>query len=269
MKPKIKVLGYIKPDNCFKTIEQWQNIANSLISLQESGMDTRSGKISCKDMKFCNTKDFKEFVSIISENFGHLLFTEVERYELLTEKNVLDFIEDFVNHRIWGLKKEFKSYFPNIESLRFGYFYSRGDIEPYVLLDEQYTSQIYKSIWNPKIVSHYTTESGVKRILSAIKSGKTFDISSFTYMERPFFRSDSNVCLTILGNVRAGFRSDIKSFATESGRRACNLYRLGYPGEEVDNICYDLEGCQDGKTSLWNEFIVTPIEIADITYKSE
>lgn len=268
MKPKTRVLGYIKPDGCFKTIEEWEKIANDLISLQNEGFDTRGGKISCKHMKFCNRENATKFLSILAQNFGHLLYTEVERYDLLTEKNVLDFIEDFVNHRIWGLRKEFQSYFPNIDSLRFGYFYSRGDIEPYVLLDEQYTNQIYNSVWNAKVVNHYTTESGLKRILDSIKSGNAFDISTFTYMERPFFRADSNICITLLGNVRAGFRSDIKSFATESGRRACNLYRLGYPGKDVDNICYDLDNCEDGKTNLWNEFIATPIKVIQVTYKS-
>ena len=84
-------------------------------------------------------------------------------------------------------------------------------------------------------------------------------------MERPFFRKESTIRVTLEGNVRAAFRSDIKSLSTDSGRRACNLYRLEYPGKDINNICFDLERCDDTRrTHLWNEFIVTPIQIIDI-----
>ena len=65
--------------------------------------------------------------------------------------------------------------------------------------------------------------------------------------------------------MRAGFRSDIKSLSTDSGRRACNLYRLEYPGKDLNNICYELDSC-DGevRTSLWNEYIATPLEILEV-----
>ena len=80
-------------------------------------------------------------------------------------------------------------------------------------------------------------------------------------MERPFFRKESNILVTLVGNVRAGFRSDIKSYATDSGRRACNMYRMEYPGEKA-NLCYDLSDCDNPtETSLWNEYIVTPLKI--------
>ena len=260
-----KVLGYIKPDSSFHTIEEWQALATRLLELQEKGIDTRGGKISCKMMRFCTQEDFDEFVSLVSEYFGYLLEAEMPRYDLLTEKNVLDFIEDFVNHRVWGLENEFNDYFPDIGSLRFSYFYSRGDLEPYVLLDEAYTNQIYGSTWNPKIVNHYASERGLANLQQALKTGQKFDISTFTYMERPFFREGSTVCITLLGNVRGGFRSDVKSLSTDSGRRACNLHRLEYPGKDINNICFDLDRCDDTRrTHLWNEFIVTPIKILKI-----
>ena len=265
MKSDYKVLGYIKPASSFRTIEEWQDAASKLLKLQEKGMDTRGGELSCKSMTFCDREYFDEFVSLISEYFGYLLTSEVLRYELLTEKNVLDFIEDFVNHRVWGLENEFNDYFPDIGSLRFSYFYSRGDLEPYVLLDEAYTNQIYGSTWNPKIVNHYTSEQGLANLQKALKTQQEFDISSFTYIEKPFFRKESIICVTLLGNVRGGFRSDVKSLSTDSGRRACNLYRLEYPGKDINNICFDLERCDDTRrTNLWNEFIVTPIEILKI-----
>ena len=102
-------------------------------------------------------------------------------------------------------------------------------------------------------------------MVNAIESGNEFDVSSFTVMERPFFRPESNVLVTFVGNVRAGFRSDIKSMALDNGRRACNMYRLEYPGRDVNNICYELDSCDgDVRTSLWNEYIATPIEITSV-----
>jgi hypothetical protein len=134
-------------------------------------------------------------------------------------------------------------------------------MEPYVLLDDVFTTQIYGSTYNPKKVTHYTSEDGLKRLIQSLKAGPEFDISAFTAMERPFFREESNILVTLIGNVRAGFRSDIKSYATDSGRRACNMYRMEYPGAKA-NLCYDLSDCDNPTaTSLWNEYIVTPLEI--------
>jgi len=251
---KTRVRGYMKPDSSFFTLDEWRLAVEMLLDLQREGIDVRGSRHPDPRLN-----------AILERYFGYQLNVEVGRWDLLTEKNVLDFIEDFVNHRFWGLKKEFGHYFPDINKLRFAYFYSRGDMEPYVLLDDEFTEQIYGSVYNPKILLHYTTASGVKRIQEAIDSGQLFDISTFTVAERPFFRPESNLVLKISGNVRAGFRSDIKSMATDTGRRACNLYRLEYPGEELNNICYELETC-DGevKTSLWNEYIATPIEILDV-----
>ena len=54
--------------------------------------------------------------------------------------------------------------------------------------------------------------------------------------------------------------------ALDNGRRACNMYRLENPGNDVNNICYELDSCDgDVRTSLWNEYIATPIEIVSVT----
>ena len=262
---KFKVLGYLKPVASFKTLFEWEQFATQMIELQEVGLDTRSGEISCKDPSFCNVGDFDKFITLIAEHFSFQLKTEVARYDLLTTKNVLDFIEDFVNHRFWGLEREFGHYFPDITKLRFAYFYSRGDLEPYVLLDEEYTTQLYGSLDNIKELNHYTSPAGLMRLQEALSAGNTFDISTFTVAERPFFRPDSTLLVTMMGNVKAAFRSDIKSVATDSGQRACNMYRLEYPGKNENNICYELETCSSGvKTSLWNEYIAEPIEILSV-----
>ena len=90
-------------------------MSTALLALQEKGIDTRGAG---KNMT-------PELLVIIEKYFGYQLLEEVERWDLLTEKNILDFIEDFVNHRVWGLEREFGSYFPDIRGLKFAYFYSR------------------------------------------------------------------------------------------------------------------------------------------------
>ena len=249
-----KVRGYVKPASSFFTLAQWEDVVWKLLALQRQGVDTRGG-LSLN----------KELLQIIEEYFGYQFHEEVERWDLLTQKNILDFIEDFANHRFWGLEKEFGHYFPDINRLKFAYFYSRGDMEPYVLLDDEYTMQLYGSVYNPKELLHFTSANGVKRLKHALVTGDIFDISTFTVAERPFFRSESNLVVKMIGNVRAGFRSDIKSMAIDNGRRACNLYRLEYPGRDLNNICYELDSC-DGevRTSLWNEYIATPLKILSI-----
>jgi hypothetical protein len=262
---KDKVRGYMKPLTSFHTLDEWEKLSLQLIDLQTDGLDTRGGELSCKNASFCNTDDFDYFVNLIGKYFGYQLSEEVERWDLLTKKNVLDFIEDFVNHRVWGLENEFGGYFPDIRKLKFAYFYSRGDIEPYVLLNDEYTTQLYSSLNNPKELLHYTSPTGLNRLEKAIDNNELFDISTFTVAERPFFRPESNLIVSLVGNVRAGFRSDIKSMAVDNGRRACNMYRLEYPGKEENNICYELESCDgDVKTSLWNEYIATPLKIISI-----
>lgn len=250
----VKVRGYLKPTSSFFTLSQWEDVVLELLELQAQGADTRGGLSLNKDL-----------IEIIQKYFGYQFHDEVARWDLLTNKNVLDFIEDFVNHRFWGLEKEFGQYFPDISKLKFSYFYSRGDIEPYVLLDDEYTLQLYGSVYNPKELLHFTSPSGLKRLQKSIATGNLFDISTFTVAERPFFRPESNLVVKLIGNVRAGFRSDIKSMATDSGRRACNLYRLEYPGRDVNNICYELDSCDGSvRTSLWNEYIATPIKILSV-----
>ena len=120
-----------------------------------------------------------------------------------------------------------------------------------------------------KTVKHFTDLRGMKNIERAIAEGDDFDISTFTVAVSPFFKSKSNVILTLKANVKAAFRSDIKSLALDNGNRALNLHRLEYPGEET-NICPSLDVC-DGtlKTSLWNEIIATPLEILEIEKADE
>jgi hypothetical protein len=256
----IKVRGYLKPDDSFRTLNEWEEVAHYFLDLQRRGLDTRGARAGCKS-RFCSAEDKEAFLGMLEEYFKYQLHDDVDRWELLTMKNVLDFIEDFVNHRVWSFRTEYGGYFSDISKLRFAFFYSRGDMEPYVLLDEEFTMQIYGSLDNIKTVCHYTTESSAQRLADSIKNGPEYDVSTFTVIERPFFRPESNVLLTLTANIRAGFRSDVKSMAVDSGRRACNMYRLEYPGEKT-NLCYDLTDCDVSlKTSLWNEYIATPIQI--------
>jgi len=250
-----KVRGYMKPAASFFALGVWEDVVLEILRLQERGVDTRGAGANLSP----------ELVAIIDRYFNYQRDVEIERWDLFTEKNLLDFIEDFANHRFWAFEQEFGGYFSDITRLKFAYFYSRGDMEPYVLLDDEFTTQLYGSTHNPKELMHFTSERGVARIESAIETGELFDISTFTVAKRPFFRTESNLVVTLVGNVRAGFRSDVKSMAVDNGRRACNMYRLGYPGREHNNICYELASCNgDVRTSLWNEYIATPMKILSV-----
>ena len=252
LKEEFRVRGYIKPIGSFHRLEELQNFALDIIDLQKSGIDIR------------DRKSQPQIIQLINLYMPHL-FIDAERYSnKFDTTNVMMFVEDFANHRVWSFQDQFGQYFPDISSLKFSYFYSRGDIEPYVLLDENWTQQFYGSIDNVKTVKHYTTESGLDNIQKAIDSGKPFDISCFTSIQKDYFDKKSDILITLSGNVRAGFRSDVKSFAVSNGRRACNLFRLGYPGENT-NICDELDSCDEAnETSIWNEYIATPIQIIKV-----
>lgn len=259
---KLYVHGYIKPESAFHTLEGWEkDFVNKILEFQKEGHYISYGHGEVVGPQ--------ELQDLIDEFYGFQISVDVDRYSLLTTKNILDHIEDFSNHRYWGLENEFGRYFENIEQLRFAYFYSRGDMEPYVLIDDAFTQQIYGSVNNPKNLYHYTHPEGVERIQRAIESGNPFDISAYTVAERDFFREKSNLIMEFEGNVRAGFRSDVKSYSVSNGRKCVNLHRLGYPGKEKDNLCTDLNNDCNGelKTSLWNEFIATPLTILEVHTK--
>jgi len=247
-----KVRGYIKPTYAFHTLVGWEKIVDMFLRYQQINVDTRDGERIPRELQ------------MLVQSFFPMLEQEVERYDLFTSRNAMNFIEDFVNHRFWSLRRQYSSYFPDIDALRFAYFYSRGDIEPYVLLDEEYTMQIYGSLNNVKEVKHFTSAEGLQNIVDSLKSGREFDISTYTTQHKSYFDPNANLQVTMLGNVRAAFRSDVKSFATTSGRRAMNLYRLDYPGDDLTNVCYNLDDCEPDRTHLWNEMIVTPLKIIKI-----
>ena len=257
---KIYVHGYFKPESAFHTLKEWEEFVQKILKFQKEGHYVSHGHGQVVGPE--------ELVSLIDEFYGFQLNVDVGRYDLLTTKNILDHIEDFSNHRYWALENEFNQYFNNIDELRFAYFYSRGDLEPYVLVDDAFTEQVYGSTNNPKTLYHYTHQEGVERIQRAIAGGDPFDISAYTVAERDFFRSKSNLIMEFEGNVRAGFRSDVKSYSVSNGRKCVNLHRMGYPGDK-NNLCTDLDNDCNGelKTSLWNEFIVTPMRILEVYKK--
>ena len=260
--PDYEVRGYIKKEESFHTIGQWEKVVNYLLSAQRDGIDTRGGYLSCKSNS-CSPDELTAVEDVVDHYFGHLKW-DVKRYELLTEKGVNDFIEDFINHKFWELESNYGKYFPNPETLRFSFFYSRGDIEPYVLLDENFTQQIYGTNFNLMEVCHFTSKEGLANLEKAIAGDGFFDISTMTVRARDFFRPESNIEVRLLGNVKAAFRSDIKSLAIESGHRAANLLRFEYPGRDKVNLCYSLDTCDEElRTGIWNEIIVTPVKILE------
>ena len=253
----IAVQGYIHPESCFATISEWEQVAKQMLAIQKKGPDTRGGVIDSDPI----------LSQLIMQHFGYLLHVEVQRYDLLTQKNVLDFIEDFVNHKVWGLRREFETYFYNdatdrsyIDDIKIAYFYSRGDIEPYVLIDDKFTRDVYGTTDHKVITMHWTSMQGLINLQDSINNQHTYAISTFTKQWKPFFRKTSDVLLKLEGNLCAAFKSDVKSFATDRGNRAANIYRMAYPGEQ-NNLCLNAEECTGGATSLWNEIIVKPTRL--------
>ena len=247
-----KVRGYQKPEDSFHTIGEWERISKRFLDLQKGGSDTRGGVLPTDP----------KMMELIDTYFGYQLWVETDLYGDLTKKNVLDFIEDFVNHRIWGIRDEFGDYIKNINNDRIAFFNSRGAIEPYILLDKSFTKDTYGNVGSEVVTYHWTSEGGFRNLADSIRSGYSFSISTFTTQAKEFFRPESNILVKIRGELVAAFKSDVKSFATDRGNRAANLFRFSYPDNE-NNLCTDLVDCTENKTSLWNEIIVKPISILD------
>jgi hypothetical protein len=245
-----EVRGYFKPESSFKTISEWEQIANQFLDQQNQGFDTRGGKVS----------DSPKLVDLINRNFNYQYYVEPIQFPKLSQKVVLDFIEDFVNYRVWEMRHDFEDHLPDVESCRFAYFYSRGNIEPYVLLDSEFTKNAYGSNDIDTVTYHWTTEAGLINLIESIKKGNTFPISTFTVQSKQFFRPESRYLVKLVGKLIAAFQSDTKSFSTDMGNKAANMYRFTLPNHE-ENLCPDWKTCTRDQTHLWNEIIVTPTGI--------
>jgi hypothetical protein len=248
----MEVRGYFHPYKSFATIAEWEAVAKEFLSLQKKGFDTRGGMID----------NSPELIALVNKWFGFQLYIETQRFDDLTQKNVLDFIEDFVNHRVWGLADEFADYIVDIDNDKFAFFYSRSAIEPYILLDKRFTEDTYGSINEEVISLHWTDEAGLNNLQDSIDNKTQFSISTFTTQAKSFFRPESNILVKIKGRLVAAFQSDVKSLVVDNGDRAANLFRFSYPDNE-NNLCRDWEECKENKTALWNEIIMKPVEILD------
>ena len=246
------VRGYQKPESSFYTIIEWEKIANEFLALEKQGFDTRGGMIDSNPI----------LIGLVNKYFGYQLYVETEQFSDYTKKNVLDFIEDFVNHRVWGLRDEFSKYIVNIEDDKIGFFFSRGAIEPYILLNELFTKETYGDTDIEVESFHWASTDGLKNIVDGIQTGYNFSISTFTSQAKEFFRPESNILVKIKGKLVAAFQSDAKTLVTDRGNRAANLFRFSYPDNE-NNLCRNWEECKKDKTFLWNEIVVRPISILD------
>jgi len=246
----IELQGHIHPESSFATISQWEDIASQFLALQAKGKDTRGGVI----------QDDPALAHLVNRWFGFQLNIETKRFAPAVDtKNVLDFIEDFVNHKVWGLRREFKTYLPNIDNVKIAYFYSRQDIEPFVLMDDEFVNSLYGSTTHKVTTMRFTTMDDLQMLNRAIERGVSFDISTFTKNWRPFFKKTSNVVAKLEGDLVAAFKSDAKTIVTDKGNKAASMERLAYPGG--DNLCHDFKDCEGEKTYLWNEIIVKPTKI--------
>jgi hypothetical protein len=99
------VRGYFKPESSFKTISEWEQIANEFLNQQTQGFDTRGGKIS----------DSPKLVDLINRNFNYQYYVEPIQFPKLSQKTVLDFIEDFVNYRVWEMRHDFEAHLPDVD----------------------------------------------------------------------------------------------------------------------------------------------------------
>lgn len=246
------VRGYFKPEDSFLTIKEWERVAKQFIDLESQGFDTRGGVIS----------DNPRLVNLINQYFGYQYYIEPMQFPKLSQKIVLDFIEDFVNYRVWEMRHDFEDHLPDINKARVAYFYSRGNIEPYVLLDQNFTLSTYGSTDIETVSYHWTSEEGFRNIVEFMKEGYNFPLSTFTVQFKEFFRPESNYLVKIKGKLIAAFQSDTKSFSTDRGHKAANLYRFVLPGHK-ENLCRNWKACKQNKTYLWNEIIVKPISILD------
>lgn len=251
------VHNYYHPEDAFATIAEWEQIANQFLDLEKQGFDTRGGVID----------NNHNLVQLINKWFKYQLYVETQRYDLLTQKNILDFIEDFVNHRVWQLRGEFNELLGGalIDKVKVAFFYSRGDMEPFVLLDDNFTNSVYGTTDHIVTTLHWTTPQGVMNIRDSIDNGGVYDISTFTKQYKKFFRPESNILVKLKGKLVAAFKSDVKSIVTDQGNKAANMYRLGHPVVEP-NLCMSTSGCTDSdhSTYLWNEIIVTPVAIESV-----
>lgn len=247
-----EVRGYYHPYTSFATIAEWESIAREFLALQKQGFDTRGGMID----------NNPQLIGLVNKWFGFQLYVETQRFPQLTQKMVLDFIEDFINHRVWGLADEFAEYIVNIENDKFSFFYSRGAIEPYILLDKRFTQETYGSEDVKVTTLHWTSKEGLKNLQDSIENKGQYSISTFTTQAKDFFRPESNILVKLSGNLVAAFQSDVKSLVIDNGDRAANLFRFSYPDNE-NNLCRNWEKCKENKTALWNEIIMKPTQIID------
>ena len=247
-----EVRGYYHPYKSFATIAEWEAVANEFLELQKQGFDTRGGMID----------NSPELIQLVNKWFGFQLYVETQRFPQLTQKMVLDFIEDFINHRVWGLADEFADYIVDIKDDKFSFFYSRGAIEPYILLDKRFTTDTYGEEPVEVVTLHWTSEEGLANLQDSIDNKAQFSISTFTTQAKSFFRPESNILVKVKGNLVAAFQSDVKSLVVDNGDRAANLFRFSYPDNE-NNLCRNWDECKENKTALWNEIIMKPTEIID------
>ena len=80
----MEVRGYFHPYKSFATIAEWEAVANEFLSLQKQGFDTRGGMID----------NNPELIQLVNKWFGFQLYVETQRFEQLTQKMVLDFIDN-------------------------------------------------------------------------------------------------------------------------------------------------------------------------------
>lgn len=251
------IRGYIHPATEFLTITEWKTVAKIFLYYEKQGYDVRGGNI---------TDDPSSNLSmLINKYFGYVYNIDTHRYPTLINKHmVLDFIEDFINHRAFHLYDEFNDVLGDklINVCKIAWFYSRGQIEPYIQLNNEFTNIVYGRLDYPIHSFHWTTERGADNINTLINNNKSFELSTFTQQEKSYFVPQANILLELQGYLVAAFHSDCKSFLLDDGTKCANLMRIGYPNDNNSNLCWDINEINDTvETGLWNEIVIKPTQL--------
>jgi hypothetical protein len=253
-----EILGYIHKADQFFTIDQWKDIAKKILLSEKNYKDMRGGILD----------DDPNLINLVNKYFNYLYNIETERFpQQLPKTEVLNFIEDFINHRVWQLKDEFNEVLGDdiLKVAKISFCYSRGNIEPYMMIDDTITKLLYGTTTKKITTYHWCSEKGYGNIKTLLDNNQIFELSTFTKQYKRFFRPSNNILLTVTGYLCAAFKSDVKSFLLDNGCKAINLFRMGFPGENQTNLwrandIADIDTLQDS-TYLWNEVIIKVLNI--------
>ena len=64
---KQRVLGYIKPESSFYTLDEWEDFVLAMLKFQVAGYDTRGGQISGKKSTGCDIDTLRRLQKLVNK----------------------------------------------------------------------------------------------------------------------------------------------------------------------------------------------------------